>query len=64
MAENKTKLRSMKSVKVNMRLRDDLRHKVDYLMLFPGGLTKWVEERLDEVKVDEKLFTRMTGSGK
>jgi hypothetical protein len=44
-----------------MRLRDDLRHKVDYLMLFPGGLTKWVEDRLDEVKVDEQLFKRMTG---
>lgn len=56
-----SRLKPVKSVKVNMRLRDDLRHKVDYLMLFPGGLTKWVEDRLDEVKVDEKLFSRMTG---
>jgi hypothetical protein len=54
-------LRAVKTVKVNMRLRDDLRHKVDYLMLFPGGLTKWVEDRIDEVTVDEKLFKRMTG---
>lgn len=54
-------LKAVKTVKVNMRLRDDLRHKVDYLMLFPGGLTKWVEEKIDEVTVDEKLFKRMTG---
>lgn len=56
-----SKLKPVKTVKVNMRLRDDLRHKVDYLMLFPGGLTKWVEDRIDEVTVDEKLFKRMTG---
>lgn len=54
-------LKPVKTVKVNMRLRDDLRHKVDYLMLFPGGLTKWVEDRIDEVTVDEHLFKRMTG---
>ena len=61
MANKKSTNTPVKSVKVNMRLRDDLRHKVDYLMLFPGGLTKWVEDRLDEVTVDEKLFERMTG---
>lgn len=61
MPNKKATITPVKSVKVNMRLRDDLRHKVDYLMLFPGGLTKWVEDRLDEVKVDEKLFSRMTG---
>ena len=61
MPNKKATITTVKSVKVNMRLRDDLRHKVDYLMLFPGGLTKWVEDRLDEVTVDEKLFSRMTG---
>ena len=61
MPNKKATITPVKSVKVNMRLRDDLRHKVDYLMLFPGGLTKWVEDRLDEVKVDEQLFKRMTG---
>lgn len=61
MPNKKATITPVKSVKVNMRLRDDLRHKVDYLMLFPGGLTKWVEDRLDEVNVDEKLFSRMTG---
>lgn len=59
MPNKKTTITSVKSVKVNMRLRDDLRHKVDYLMLFPGGLTKWVEERLDEVQVDEELFNKL-----
>ena len=59
MPNKKATITSVKSVKVNMRLRDDLRHKVDYLMLFPGGLTKWVEDRLDEVQVDEELFDKL-----
>lgn len=59
MANKKATITTVKSVKVNMRLRDDLRHKVDYLMLFPGGLTKWVEDRLDEVQVDEELFNKL-----
>ena len=61
MTRKNSTLKPVKTVKVNMRLRDDLRHKVDYLMLFPGGLTKWVEDKIDEVTVDEKLFKRMTG---
>lgn len=59
MPNKKANISGVKSVKVNMRLRDDLRHKVDYLMLFPGGLTKWVEEQLDKVEVDEELFKKM-----
>lgn len=59
MPKEKATITSVKSVKVNMRLRDDLRHKVDYLMLFPGGLTKWVEEQLDKVEVDEELFNKL-----
>jgi hypothetical protein len=59
MPREKSNISGVKSVKVNMRLRDDLRHKVDYLMLFPGGLTKWVEEQLDKVEVDEELFKKL-----
>lgn len=59
MPNKKANISGVKSVKVNMRLRDDLRHKVDYLMLFPGGLTKWVEEQLDKVEVDEELFNKL-----
>jgi hypothetical protein len=58
MPREKTNISGVKSVKVNMRLRDDLRHKVDYLMLFPGGLTKWMEEQLDNVEVDEDFFKK------
>lgn len=60
MATENSRINAVKSVKVNMRLRDDLKHKVDYLMLFPGGLTKWMEDRLDEVEVDEELFDKLT----
>jgi hypothetical protein len=58
MPREKTNISGVKSVKVNMRLRDDLRHKVDYLMLFPGGLTKWMEDQLDKVEVDEDFFKK------
>lgn len=60
MPKEKTNISRVKSVKVNMRLRDDLKHKVDYLMLFPGGLTKWMEDQLDKVEVDEELFEKLT----
>lgn len=60
MATENSRINAVKSVKVNMRLRDDLKHKVDYLMLFPGGLTKWMEDQLDKVEVDEELFEKLT----
>lgn len=59
MAENKAKLRSMKSSNVNMRVSDELRPVVDYLKLLPGGITKWFEDRLREVKVDKELFEKL-----
>ena len=59
MAENKAKLRSMKNSNVNMRVSDELRPVVNYLKLLPGGITKWFEDRLREVKVDKDLFEKL-----
>jgi hypothetical protein len=59
MEGKKATITAVKSVKVNMRLRDDLKPKVDYLMLFPGGLTKWMEEQLDKVEVDSELMDKL-----
>lgn len=52
-------LKPMKSSNLNIRLEDDVRPIVDYLKLLPGGATKWVHDRLREVKVDEDLLKKL-----
>lgn len=59
MPENKAKLRGMKNSNVNMRVSDELRPVVDYLKLLPGGITKWFEDQLKKVKVDQELFEKL-----
>lgn len=52
-------LKPMKSSNLNIRLEDDVRPIVEYLKLLPGGVTKWVHDRLREVKVDEDLLKKL-----
>ena len=52
-------LKSVKSTNLNIRLEDDVRPIVDYLKLLPGGITKWVHDRLREVKVDKDLLKKL-----
>ena len=59
MAAKKPKLRRMKSSNVNMRVSDELRPVVEYLKLLPGGITRWFEEKLSEVKVDQELLQKL-----
>jgi hypothetical protein len=49
----------MKSKNLNIRLEDDVLPVVEYLKLLPGGVTKWVHDRLREVKVDEDLLKKL-----
>ena len=49
----------MKSSNVNMRVSDELRPVVEYLKLLPGGITRWFEEKLSEVKVDQELLQKL-----
>lgn len=52
-------LKSMKSKNLNIRLEDDVLPVLEYLKLLPGGVTKWVHDRLHEVKVDEDLLKKL-----
>lgn len=52
-------LHSVKSTNLNIRLDDDVRPVVDYLKLLPGGITKWIHDRLREVKVDKALLKKL-----
>lgn len=52
-------LKAMKSKNLNIRLEDDVLPVVEYLKLLPGGVTKWVHNRLREVKVDENLLKQL-----
>lgn len=54
-----SKLKAVKSTNLNIRLEDDVRPVVDYLKLLPGGITKWVHDRLREVKVDRDLLKKL-----
>lgn len=49
----------MKSSNVNVRIRDELREKVEYAKLLPGGITRIVEEALEELPIDRELLARL-----
>lgn len=49
----------MKSFNVNVRISDELKPKVEYAKLLPGGITKVVEDALRKVKVDEELLVKL-----
>lgn len=59
MTEKKARLPVMKSSNVNVRIRDDLKEKVEYAKLLPGGITKIVEDALEALPIDRKLFERL-----
>lgn len=59
MKTNNSKVGHMKSSNINIRLRDDLKEKVEFLKLLPGGITKWVEDQLEKVEIDRELMERI-----
>ena len=59
MKKKNAKVGAVKSFNINIRVSDDLRHKVDYIKLLPGGITGWIEQRLRELEVDEELLDKL-----
>lgn len=55
----RTRLKPMKSSNVNIRISDDLKEKVDYLKLLPGGITRFVEEAIRGVTIDRTLLAKL-----
>lgn len=54
------KLLNPKNGNLNIRLDDELRTVVDYLKLLPGGVTKWLHDRLHEVEIDNELLQKLS----
>ena len=59
MSSKKARLPGMKSSNVNVRIRDELKEKVEYAKLLPGGITRIVEEALEKLQIDRKLFEQL-----
>ena len=59
MSSKKARLPGMKSSNVNVRIRDELREKVEYAKLLPGGITHIVETALEELPIDRELLARL-----
>lgn len=59
MTRKVSRLKPVKSTNLNIRLEDDVRPIVDYLKLLPGGITRWIHDRLREVKVDKDLLKKL-----
>ena len=49
----------MKSFNVNVRIRDELKQKVEYAKLLPGGVTRIVEDALAAIQVDQELLDKL-----
>ena len=65
MAKSKTKLNGMKTKTLTVRYRDDLEDKITLLKCRPGGVSKFVEDALDKLKVtDEELKALKVVRGK
>lgn len=45
----------MKSSNINVRIRDELRSKVEYAKLLPRGITGVVEDALEALKINPVL---------
>lgn len=59
MSSKKARLPGMKSSNVNVRIRDELKEKVEYAKLLPGGITRIVEEALESLPIDRELLARL-----
>lgn len=48
-----------KKSNINIRVSEDLRDKIEYIKLLPGGLTGFIEGKIREVVIDQKLVDRL-----
>lgn len=60
MEEEKAIVEPMKkSSNINIRISDDLREKVEYIKMLPGGITGFIEDKIREVQIDESLLEKL-----
>ena len=48
-----------KKSNINIRVSEDLRDKIEYFKMLPGGLTGFIEGKIREVVIDQSLVDRL-----
>lgn len=48
-----------KKSNINIRVTEDLRDKIEYIKMLPGGLTGFIEGKIREVEIDQNLVDRL-----
>ena len=48
-----------KKSNINIRVSEDLRDKIEYIKMLPGGLTGFIEGKIRDVEIDQKLVDRL-----
>ncbi len=48
-----------KSSNINIRVSDDLKDKIEYIKMLPGGLTGFIESKIREVVIDQSLLDKL-----
>lgn len=48
-----------KKSNINIRVSEDLRDKIEYIKMLPGGLTGFIEGKIREVVIDQSLVDRL-----
>lgn len=48
-----------KTSNINIRVTEDLKDKIEYIKMLPGGLTGFIEGKIREVVIDQSLVDRL-----
>lgn len=48
-----------KTSSINIRVTEDLKDKIEYIKMLPGGLTGFIESKIREVVIDQSLVDRL-----
>lgn len=49
-----------KKSNINIRVSEDLKDKIEYIKMLPGGLTGFIEGKIREVVIDQSLVDRLS----
>ena len=53
------KLKSMKTISLSVRISEELRERLEYVKLLPGGFSGFVEKSLKSVEIDRELYKKL-----
>ena len=53
------KLKPMKTISLSVRISEELRERLDYVKMLPGGFSSFVEKSLKSVEIDRELYKKL-----